>query len=81
MGTIDAAYIKLTCEKCGISEERRYSDKGSMWGGSHWNNIPAFDNFDVESTEGGKQEPHIKSAKCKHCGSVPKIDHRYAPFG
>lgn len=80
MGTLDSAWIRLSCKKCGITEDKRYSDKGSMWSGSCWNDIPAFEDFDIESTPGGKQEPEIISAKCAACGETADKEHGYKPF-
>jgi len=81
MGTIDAAWVKLTCKKCDVAETQTYSDHGSMWSGSWWNGLPQFERFKVKATEGGKREPEILSAKCSKCGADADQEHRYTPFG
>lgn len=80
MGTIDKLWVKLTCDKCGVSEVATASDKGSGWGGSHWNDLGGFVKFDAVITGGGNTDPDVTSAKCKSCGHVAKIDEEYG-FG
>jgi len=77
MGIIDIAIITLTCETCGIEETHKCLDKGSMWSGSSWGEMPEFEHFDVESRGGGYQEPEIISATCKRCGSKAKENRKY----
>jgi hypothetical protein len=77
MGTIDKTIHKLTCETCRIVEEVEVLDKGSNWGGSHWQNGENFENFETSWDGGGKTEPHIITAVCRHCGENAKSESRF----
>lgn len=77
MGIIDTLWVKISCDNCGISETSSASDKGSGWGGSSWNDLSLFANFDAILIGGGKKEPNVTSAKCKKCNQIAKIDSAY----
>lgn len=78
MGTIDKTTHKLSCEDCGITEDASVLDKGSGWGGSHWQSGTSFENFSTTWSGGGKEEPVIVEAKCKSCGQIVKSNPRYS---
>jgi hypothetical protein len=76
MGVTDRLWVKLTCEKCGISETSTAAEKGSMWGAS-WNDLNTLEKFEAVITGGGREEPDVKSAKCNTCGANATIDDQY----
>ena len=70
MGIIDSTIHSLTCDDCQVSENIKILDKGSNYGGSHWQSGKSFENFNSQwSGDGGKTEPRLISATCKKCGT------------
>ncbi len=69
MGIIDKTTYTLTCPKCGAVEVATILDKGSNWGGPHWQSAARFSQFDTTWEGGGSREPELKSATCKQCTS------------
>jgi hypothetical protein len=69
MGTLDSTTHSFNCQFCKISELIKILDKGSTWGGSHWQKGPELKHFDVIWKGGNKIEPEILSATCKQCGT------------
>jgi hypothetical protein len=70
MGIIDSTSYTLACPKCGTRETRSVHDKGSNWGGSHWQSSTSFTHFDTNwQGGGGREEPALTSALCKACGA------------
>jgi len=79
MGIIDKCTYTLSCEICGISEEKSVLDKGSGWSGSSWQSPPKFANFNVEwNGNGGREEPDLVSAMCTKCGNPVSVQSRYS---
>lgn len=70
MGLIDETSFTLSCPKCRTSESHKVLDKGSRWGGPHWQSAVAFEHFHVQWKGGGKEEPIIVSASCRSCGTT-----------
>lgn len=77
MGTMDSTIHKLSCKNCNIQEEARILDKGSNWGGSHWQNGPEFTKFQVTWKGGDKTEPTIVTAICRKCGASASTESRF----
>ena len=77
MGTIDKTIHKLACESCDITEEKKVLDKGSGWGGSHWQSGAEFTNFETSWKGGGDTEPSITKAKCNQCGNPAQHESRF----
>lgn len=77
MGIIDKSNYKLSCAKCGTEETGSVLDKGSGWGGSHWQSGATFLLFDTSWAGGGKQEPKLTSAVCKECGGAAQVSSSY----
>ncbi|GAJ68027.1 ras GTPase-activating-like protein IQGAP1 [Edwardsiella piscicida] len=67
MGIIDKSTYTLKCPNCEIVETLAILDKGSNWGGSHWQSGGSFQHFHTEWQGGGLTEPSLKIAKCKVC--------------
>ncbi|MBL0611325.1 MULTISPECIES: hypothetical protein [Aeromonas] len=80
MGIIDKTTYTLRCDKCGITEDASILDKGSNWGGSHWQNGTNFKSFTTLWSGAGKSEPKLVEAKCKNCGHPAEWDSRYGGF-
>jgi hypothetical protein len=79
MGIIDKCTYTLSCELCGISEEKSVLDKGSGWSGSFWNSPPKFASFSTEwNGNGGPEEPELVSAKCATCGNPAEVQSKYS---
>ncbi len=70
MGIIDKTTYRLTCSRCGAHETASVLDKGSSWGGSHWQSSAKFEQFEISWSGGGNTEPVITSAICKRCGTA-----------
>ena len=75
MGIIDTATITLTCPECCLSESSRIRDKGSGWGGSHWE-TPKFEHFHV-SISGSPKTDYEVSGKCPKCDVSAEVGHQY----
>jgi predicted RNA-binding Zn-ribbon protein involved in translation (DUF1610 family) len=73
MGIIDKTQYEFECPNCKIKEQVRILDKGSEWSGSHWQNGPSLNKFDVIWSGGEKEEPCIENKKCKKCGTDPIV--------
>jgi len=72
MGFIDETIYMFTCPQCKKEERVKLLDKGSTFGGSHWQHGIDVEHFDVTWIGGGKVEPTVESAYCKKC-KVPAI--------
>jgi hypothetical protein len=77
MGVIDKIFVKLTCDNCKIEEINTALDTGSGWGGSHWDELSNFSEFDAVITGGGREDPRVKTAACKKCGQAARIEVNY----
>ena len=77
MGIIDKTTYRLSCPACGTEETASVLDKGSGWGGSHWQSGVSFSSFDTSWSGGVKQEPKLTSAKCKRCGGAAQVASGY----
>ena len=73
MGVIDETSYQFHCARCDIEEKVRVRDRGSMWGGPHWQSGPKLDLFEIVWEGGGKTEPEVVSILCKKCGMKPEI--------
>jgi hypothetical protein len=73
MGTIDQTGYRLSCAKCNTEELALVLDKGSGWGGSHWQSGASFSGFETSWTGGAAQEPKLISATCEHCRFAAKV--------
>ena len=78
MGTIDQTTYTLTCPQCLQSEKKKVLDKGSSFGGSHWQGGVDFSEFTVTWSGGGISEPVISSAACNRCNISPAIVSSYS---
>lgn len=78
MGTKDQTTYTLTCPQCLQAEKKKVLDKGSNYGGSHWQEGVDFSEFDVAWTGGGTSEPVITTAVCKKCNISPSIVSSYS---
>lgn len=68
MAIIDSTIHSLTCNNCKILESVTILDKGSNYGGSHWQSGKNFINFNSQwSNSSGRIEPSLISATCKKC--------------
>lgn len=68
MGVIDSTIHRLECTKCEVFEEHKILDKGSQYGGSHWDSGCEFQKFNTTwDGESGKKEPSMTDAVCKDC--------------
>ena len=78
MGTIDRITYTLKCPRCGAEEKISASDKGSMWSGSHWNELPAPKLFDGILTGGERETPKIADPQCKTCKVSAEIKSHFS---
>ncbi len=76
MGTIDGENITLTCPACGATETCRILDKGSGWGGSHWQ-TPTFERFDI-TLSGSATTYYNVSGVCVACNADAAVTQKYS---
>ena len=67
MGVIDKTTYLLSCERCSVEETSSILEKGSNWGGSHWQSEADFTKFMTSWKGGGVAEPTLLSATCISC--------------
>jgi len=67
MGIIDQTVYTLECGNCGTQETAKILDKGSSWGGSHWQSGTDFYNFNSTWEGGVDREPKLIEISCKKC--------------
>jgi len=68
MSVIDKTTYLLNCLNCNKEEASSILDKGSNWGGSHWQSSTNFTKFKTSWSGGGITEPSLISATCTSCG-------------
>jgi hypothetical protein len=73
MGVIDKTTYILSCKNCQEEETASVLDKGSNWGGSHWQSGTVFKKFKTNWNGGGVVEPYLLCATCISCGSVAEV--------
>jgi hypothetical protein len=73
MGIIDQSTYKVDCDQCEITENVTIYDKGSMYGGSHWQSGKSMTHFNARWTGGGKVDPDLASATCYRCGHSARV--------
>lgn len=73
MGVIDHTNYEVSCPNCCAKESFRILDKGSGYGGSHWQGGPSSELFGLQWTAGGGSEPDLLKAVCKKCGTVATV--------
>lgn len=77
MGTIDKAWLKLTCKKCGAVESASVTDRGSGWGGPSWGEYSPLVLFRVSFKSGGMRQPQLVAATCVSCGGSADAETAY----
>jgi hypothetical protein len=78
MGVIDSTIYTLSCPKCGIVESASLLDKGSNWGGSHWQSGAIFVEFETKWSGDGTREPQLVLASCKVCSTAASVKSAYS---
>ena len=73
MGVLDSTSYLFTCSSCNVHEIVTILDKGSRFGGSHWQKAPTLNKFDVEWSEGGITGPKVQATVCKTCKLVGNV--------
>lgn len=78
MAIIDSTIHSLTCNNCKVLESVTILDKGSSYGGSHWQSGKDFVSFNSEwSSSNGHIEPILISATCKKCEMPVKPEKQF----
>jgi hypothetical protein len=78
MGIIDSTIHSLACNNCKTLESVTILDKGSNYGGSHWQSGKNFINFNSQWSNSSEHiEPSLISATCKKCGVPVNPERRF----